>query len=68
MATTSNVIQWPTHKRKAAERRRTRKNKQRGLWRGKTSGQETKDTARMESATNQESLVVVYQTSYQETD
>lgn len=25
MATTSNFIQWPTHRRKAAQRRRTRK-------------------------------------------
>lgn len=68
MATTSNVIQWPTHKRKAAERRRTRKKYQRGIWRGKASGQETKNTVRMENATNQESMVVVYQTDYQETE
>jgi hypothetical protein len=68
MATTSNVIQWPTHKRKAAERRRTRRDKQRGLWVGKTSSNETKNTVCLETATNQESLVVVYQTEYQETD
>lgn len=68
MATTGNYIQWPTHRRKAAERRRARKNKQRGLWSGQTPRQETPNTARMETATNQESLVVVHQTGNQETD
>lgn len=68
MATSSNLIQWPTHKRKAAERRRFRKSKLRGLWRGKTPGQETQNTARMENATNQEPLVVVHQTDNKETD
>lgn len=35
MATTSNYIQWPTHKRKAAQRKRSRKAIMRGVISGK---------------------------------
>ncbi len=35
MATTSNYIQWPTHRRKAVERRRNRNKIQRGQTSGK---------------------------------
>jgi hypothetical protein len=68
MATTSNYIQWPTHRRKAAERQRNRKAITKGVISGKASRKETTNTARMETATNQESLVVVHQTGNQETD
>jgi hypothetical protein len=68
MATTSNYIQWPTHRRKAAERQRNRKAITKGVINGKASRKETKNTARLESATDQEPLVVLYQANNQETD
>lgn len=68
MATTSNYIQWPTHRRKAVERRRNRKAITKGVIRGKAPRKETANTARMETATNQESLVVVHQAGDQETE
>lgn len=37
MATTSNFIQWPTHRRKAAQRKRSRKAITKGLINGKAS-------------------------------
>lgn len=37
MATTSNFIQWPTHRRKAAQRKRSRKAITKGLISGKAS-------------------------------
>jgi hypothetical protein len=67
MATTSNYIQWPTHRRKAAERRRSRKAITKGVINGKASRKETTNTARVEMATNQEPMVVVHQAGDQET-
>lgn len=67
MATTSNYIQWPTHRRKAAERRRSRKAITKGVINGKASRKETTNTARVEVATNQEPMVVVHQAGDQET-
>lgn len=68
MATTSNHIQWPTHKRKAAERQRNRKAITKGVIHGKAPRKETTNTARLEVATHQEPMVVVHQTDDQETD
>jgi hypothetical protein len=68
MATTSNHIQWPTHKRKAAERQRNRKAITKGVINGKASRKETKNTDRVETATDQKPLVVLYQADDQETD
>jgi hypothetical protein len=68
MATTSNHIQWPTHKRKAAERQRNRKAITKGVINGKAPRKETKNTDRLETATDQKPLVVLHQADAQETD
>lgn len=68
MATTSNYIQWPTHRRKAVERRRNKNKIAKGIISGKAPRKEAINTARLEVAVDQKPLVVVSQTSDQETD
>lgn len=68
MATTSNYIQWPTHRRKAAERRRNKNKIAKGIIHGQAPRKETTNTARVEVATYQKPMVVVHQTGDQETD